>query len=327
MHASYLALREILSQFPACNIWFRPPFPQDRQWLDKPLVRALEARDFALKELGQARPYVKLVSAYNETGLNEQARAYWEFSMEYARLMRLEGLAVVSYNFSVEQPTYSEWSKYLPIPGDVLGLNQYQAPDLWSEPHRQERLTRHVQVRDLTGWTGPIIVGETGVDRGLLGEKLAGWRAPGHEIPISEYCKQIRWAANEFLQTGVTAAFLFNCGGAQWGWESFEVSNVPEISQTLASISHLGKDWPPQAVVLPRVGQGFQSVEHLVGPYLEDETYHFPGTDNEVSVAVGRRGFATWRRKTNETLAYVDEGQQIHANGGNSGNGQVGRVR
>jgi hypothetical protein len=42
---------------------------------------------------------------------------------------------------------------------------------------------------------------------------------------------------------------------------------------------------------------------------------------------VGGRGFAVWRRKTNETIAYVDEGQQIHANGGNAGNGRVGQVR
>jgi len=78
-------------------------------------------------------------------------------------------------------------------------------------------------------------------------------------------------------------------------------------------------------VVEPIVGEGFRKAEALVGPWKENEIWHFPGEEHETSMAVGARGFATWRRRTNETIVYCDNGD-VWTDLGNRGNGQLVKV-
>lgn len=254
MHPDRPALAEVKRQFPACQIWFRRYFPG--QLLDAPEQRAREAAEAVMVDLRGVLDLVEWVSSYNETGLFGEAERYCDFEQEFTRQMHAEGLKAVSYNFSVGQPPLEDWPKYLPIPGDALGLNQYHAP-MMDSPGHEWTLLRHTKVREATGYTGPILVGETGIDRGVIGETLAGWRASG--IGVDEYCRQLRWAAERFRETGVTAAFVFNAGG--WGWASFETANEPAIAETLANLPRTAATMPavipPESALATRYGPGF----------------------------------------------------------------------
>ncbi len=75
-----------------------------------------------------------------------------------------------------------------------------------------------------------------------------------------------------------------------------------------------------------QVGEGFRKAEGLVGPWRENEQYHFPGTDHEVSLAVGERGVAVWYRQRNETYAFTASGE-VWGDRGNAGNGTMVRLR
>jgi hypothetical protein len=243
MDSNLAALAEVKRQFPLCRIWYRRHFPG--QWLDNPILRARSAASAVLFEMGAARQHISIVSSYNETGLNEQATAYRDFEAEYARLMHTEGLLVCSYNFSVEQPLEADIDKYLPISGDFLGLNQYNAPRVDS-PFVRERLLRHMRWLSRPGCP-PVLIGETGIDRGVLGESLSGWLSPRNPTAPADYCDQLRWLAR--LLSGsharVLAAFVFNVG--IWPpWETFEVAGHDEIADVLAEVEHLGGDYPIQ---------------------------------------------------------------------------------
>lgn len=73
---------------------------------------------------------------------------------------------------------------------------------------------------------------------------------------------------------------------------------------------------------MPVVGEGYRKVEHLVGPWLEDEIYHRPTQPDTVSMALGQKGWATWSKLTNETVAYTYAGR-LYRDYGNGGDGTV----
>ena len=74
------------------------------------------------------------------------------------------------------------------------------------------------------------------------------------------------------------------------------------------------------------VGEGFKKVEHLVGPWLEGQVYHWPGSSHEVSMAVGQHGVAVWYKLRNETYAMLATGE-VYADMGNYGDSYLKRIR
>ncbi|MFH0902261.1 MAG: hypothetical protein V2A73_16645, partial [Pseudomonadota bacterium] len=100
-------------------------------------------------------------------------------------------------------------------------------------------------------------------------------------------------------------------------------SRRPEILQLVTAHPKTGGG----SVPVPVVGAGFAKCEPFVGPWLESEVWHFPGTIHEVSLAVGQQGYATWCKATNETTAYVVAGQEVWTDRGNLGDGNMRRVQ
>lgn len=313
LHADAGSLGEIKRQFPDCQTWFRHWFAEQDQRLDDPPRRAIEALQAVLADLdnAQCRQHVDWISSYNETGLFADAERYRDFETVFTEQAHREGLKVVSYNFSVGQPPLDDWDRYTPVSGDALGLNQYHAPSMDS-PGAEWTLLRHVKVRARTGYTGPILIGETGVDWGVLGQQLDGWRKGS---AVEEYVRQLRWAAEQFRQTGVTAAFLFNAGG--WGWESFEVGNVPEIADCLAELADAERarpappspTAPPAAPVGPSFRLGFadyvRSHPEIAVP-LEEERPDWAGNAYQrFRDRAGGEGILRWEKATNRITEYA----------------------
>jgi hypothetical protein len=75
------------------------------------------------------------------------------------------------------------------------------------------------------------------------------------------------------------------------------------------------------------LGEGFKRAiaAGLLPAFEEGELYHFFGTDEETSMAVGRDGFATWRKETNSTTIQRDDGA-IWTDRGNRGDGRFVRI-
>ncbi|MFH0900686.1 MAG: hypothetical protein V2A73_08670 [Pseudomonadota bacterium] len=73
---------------------------------------------------------------------------------------------------------------------------------------------------------------------------------------------------------------------------------------------------------MPTVGEGFRKVEQYIGPWLEDEIYHRSSQPDTVSLALGQKGWATWSKLTNETIAYTYAGR-VYRDYGNSGDGTM----
>jgi hypothetical protein len=71
---------------------------------------------------------------------------------------------------------------------------------------------------------------------------------------------------------------------------------------------------------MPTVGQGFQKCIALIGAFTQDQTYDYPGTADETSLATAAHGYATWRKATNETWAFHDNGSSWR-DFGNHGDG------
>jgi hypothetical protein len=73
---------------------------------------------------------------------------------------------------------------------------------------------------------------------------------------------------------------------------------------------------------MPTVGAGFAKAEQFVGPWLEDEIYHRATQPDTVSLALGQRGWASWSKLTNETVAYTYAGR-VYRDYGNQGDGAM----
>jgi len=121
-----------------------------------------------------------------------------EFTVELARLMHGAGLRLVGMNWGVGWPDIG----HAPQMGegvqacDYLGLHEYAAPTMqdgggWLTL----RYRRTVQELTNAGYiVPPIIIGECGIDGGVIGQPRTGWRTftdwPG-------YLAQLAWYSGE----------------------------------------------------------------------------------------------------------------------------------
>ena len=192
----------------------------------------------------------------------------------------------------------------------------------------------------------PLLIGETGIDWGVINTQV-GWRGgqrsgqpnpPNPALPVSDYVSDLAWYDNEIAKDpDVLAAFIFNTvDNTAYGWQTFEVAYEQSI-QDLLRQGALPIRWPsgagvspapvppPTGAMMPNVGTGFQKAVPYIGNFIEDEVYHFPGGDHEVSLAVAESGYATWNRRTNETIAYVNNGS-VYRDWGNWKDGKMVKV-
>jgi hypothetical protein len=98
-------------------------------------------------------------------------------------------------------------------------------------------------------------------------------------------------------------------------------SRNPKIAEVVASYLR-------QERTVLELGPGFKRAiaAGLLPGFGENEIWHLAGTQDETSLAVGRDGFATWRRDTNEVVVVRDDGA-VFADNGNRGDGQFRRLR
>ncbi len=193
-----------------------------------------------------------------ETPWNEQMQSYallglyCERTMQAIDVMRSRGYEVVTVgHFSVQWPEVHARELFLPAirAADYLDLHTYSAPNVADD---WERNVGHAV--ETAGWAWDVAqkqtyFGEFGIDFGVLGMRLSGWRTQG--MPAYVYRGQLRDVARS-LPRYVMAAFVFCCG--QFGdWASFDVAGEHEIEQLMR------EEYPVPSFIL-----GFKELSDLM---------------------------------------------------------------
>jgi hypothetical protein len=161
----------------------------------------------------------------------------------------------------------------------------------------------------------PVLWGEYNrkVDRGNH------WDIMAHAAEIQEVT---RWANS--LPWVVGIVYFLECAfDGSYDFHDFTLNRMPGM------IDELLKPWDRFSEgrwAMPQVGVGFNKFSNLIGPWTEDEIYHSIGSDQETSLAVGAKGFATWRKKTNQTIAVCDNGE-VYSDEGNQGDGSLVKLQ
>lgn len=173
-----------------------------------------------------------------ETPWNEQMQArdllalHRDLTCHSVMLLRSRGFDRIAVgHFSVQWPRVADLSLFLPAihAADYYSCHTYGAPNIWDDWERNvgHALAVAEIVKAQTG--RDTLLTEFGIDRGVLGENLAGYRASG--LTASQYADQLRWAGHR-LPACVRAAFVFCCG--QFGdWASFDVAGERPIRDLL----------------------------------------------------------------------------------------------
>ena len=120
-----------------------------------------------------------------------------------------------------------------------------------------------------------------------------GWIADG--LTAAQFAGEVNGFGVEIAKDHYVVGFTPFSSGVTADWAPYDCD---PIGQFIAGVS-------PVATV----GQGFTKCIALIGGFIQDELHHFPGTVNETSLAVATNGYATWRKATNETIAYHDDGR------------------
>lgn len=249
-------------------------------------------------------PIAHLVN-YVETPWNECYQSgpgltqYAAATVDACNMLHACGHKVIVGNFSVGWPKLTEVPAFYPAieAGDALGLHEYSAPTLWDSETWHMLYYRRVWGAIRQQSARPIFIGECGIDWGVVDNVLEGWRARGGIDP-NLYATQLDWYKGQIERDPyVLGAAIYCCGTLDPHWQSFDVAGVTEVEDVV-------KEGP-----VPIVGQGYQKCIPIIGAFLEDEIYHGATDAAKTSLAIAERGYATWRKATNQTTAVADSGE------------------
>jgi len=209
-------------------------------------------------------------------------------------------LTLIGFCFGTGNCTASDWA-YLRAHQfggvSVVGLHAY-----WGNAG----YTPFEALRYRTLWNdGDPLLAITECGRDRVEGGIGGWIADG--LSPSRYAAELTAYDTEISKDSyVLGATPFTAGPTP-DWANYSTDTV---SSLLAGVS-------PVATV----GQGFTKCISFIGGFIQDQLYHFPGTANETSLAVAERGYAVWRKSTNETWCFADDGSSYRDFGNHSTNG------
>lgn len=244
-----------------------------------------------------------------------------ENTVECARIVWDSGARPIGFNLPVANPAnvadcyhMNEGAAALWQYGGLVGYHNYTLP---TQQLSKFLDLRHVEMAKHISSEVYWALNEGMFDHGIAGMPLAGWRYEPFHIDADFTAAYTRSIAQRLsADPRVKLWTPFGAGPAN-NWLSFQYDNEPKICQVFQEQYNVNPDYT--------IGEGFKRMIAVLGSPLEDEVYHFPGTDMETSLAVFQNGSASWRKITNETVGTRNDGA-IFTDLGNNGNGQVIQV-
>jgi len=215
--------------FPGTRIigrFFRP----DEETNDMIRRESSGAREFAdwILPLCAKRPWLWAVEGPNEPQPMADRGfrlALAEFSAKLGDILHSEGVRFVGLNLSVGWPDIGHAPDLGPALAhmDYVGLHEYSAPAMWDgKGYYCLRYRQTIKEWDNGGFAiPPIIIGETGIDGGVLGQTYAkkGW---AEFTDKDGYLKQLAWYSGELDKDQIVeAATIFTV--CSWDWHSFDI--------------------------------------------------------------------------------------------------------
>jgi|GEM_PF-4902720 len=181
-------------------------------------------------------PIIALLPWNEERQADDLLASYAEDSCRAIGILRARGFLTAAGGFSVQWPRRSGRDLYLPAirEADFFHFHTYSAPSIFDD---YERNVGHAV--ETAEWAyreagRSTLITEFGIDWGVLGYKLTGWRggngAPS--TPVDVYADQLRRAALAFPRC-VEAIFVYCFGGRLYGWGSFDCAGEPVIESLL----------------------------------------------------------------------------------------------
>jgi hypothetical protein len=347
----FIAIR---AHFSAIGLPGEPTF-------DNPEVEAMAWVEALLPWLEPVRPYTDLVILSNEAGQGNGEGTdtilarHATFDIVAAQRLNEHGYKVGGGAFSVGNPPgvgpalvanwrmYSQALEYI----DALVLHEYGAPSmdvLDDQTWRCLRFQRVINILDNLGARPvPILIGECGIDWGVLGHPLTGWQGDQSRniaaTSPNDYITQLKWYDSRLeVEPRILGATIFNIGYEDW--KSFDVRGLAELKDWMWAESLLTDGEPivlpnlpyPDSPIPPEgsapqpqdmddtynLGEGVEewvtTFPQLTGKPLEPERYHHdnPTDPREVSYTRTEHGTAIWFKKTGAQFFYEEDSDILY---------------
>jgi hypothetical protein len=185
-------------------------------------------------------PHIYAWESWNEPAMihtPEERAALCAATGEWARLMHDYGWRICVGNFSERNPPDGTIAEFAPMleAADYLGLHCYEAPRLDSHGYVLRYRQLIGELRQAGVRVPPILIGECGVDGGVIGMGRKGWqRMPG--LDWGEYLQDLCWLDLELQKDEqVAGAFLYTAGASK-DWQTFNISekHARDLAKRLA---------------------------------------------------------------------------------------------
>ncbi len=219
--------------------------------------------------------------------------------------LKARGVRRVSVgHFGVQWPHPWAVSYFLPALrlGDFFSLHEYSAPRLQANVGTNCLHYRSLYAALPADCRKPLIISECGIDWGVLGRALSGWRASPTTSP-ADYETQLRWYALDCARDPYVAGLADFCCGCFPDWRTFDVAGVAEIERAVVA------DYPQGSIPAPAPETGGGKVypfelgfkafhdahPDLVGEAVEPHHYDADGNDHQYTT----RGELVWIKAAN----------------------------
>ena len=177
-------------------------------------------------------PYIHAWECFNEPAViktTTERDALDGATVEWCHMMHACGLKCVVGNFSERNPpegTISDFWRMLST-ADYLGLHMYGAPSMHTESEghalRYRQLEAEISEADIGAPMPPILIGECGIDLGIIGRGRKGWqKMPG--LDWGEYRDELVWYDSELAKDPyIYGAFMFTAAPSK-DWRTFGIT-------------------------------------------------------------------------------------------------------
>ena len=158
----------------------------------------------------ERHPWVHAFESANEPSVatEDESSLLSDFTAAWAAQMRKAHRKTVGLNLSVGWPTLElGWQlEWVATRVDYIGVHEYGGPRMWEEVNWHCLRYRQALLR----FGVPILIGECGIDGGVIGQPRKGWKTFATR---GEYWDQLRWYNRELERDPlVKAAFIFTSG-------------------------------------------------------------------------------------------------------------------
>lgn len=257
---------------------------------------------------------VEAVMGLNEVGLTsvEEVKRLAALEMAMLPIIRGRGYQYACGSQAVTWPKLEHLPVYRPVleASDYWKRHEYDAPSMRSNIGRPGYNDRVLYYRKLYAEGArlgidmpPLIIGECGIDGGVIDGRLRGFRA----FPATDYFEDLRWYAGELAKDSYVAAGIIFIVGGFADWESFDVVGTPvavrletatfavqESPVTGAQIRVLMPDWTIRTVAVE---------DYLRGVVPNEMPATWP-MEALKAQAVAARTYAMWRIANPRTSTY-----------------------